>query len=46
MPALVALKMSIQLHPLVDSDGQHVTDLPSFDPIWHQSVELTPLDTH
>lgn len=46
MPALVAVKMSIRLNPLVDFDGQHVTDLPSFDPIWHQSVEFTLLDTH
>lgn len=43
--ALVAVKMSIQPDPLVDSAEYYVTVLPSFDPVWHQSVEFTPLDT-
>ena len=45
MPALVSVKMSIPPDPLVDSDSPYVTVLPSFDPVWHQSVEFTLLDT-
>ena len=44
--ALVTAKMSIRPDPLVDSAEYYVTVLPSFDPVWHQSVEFTPLDTH